>query len=89
MTKEERLNVLWKMDAVSLQGVWLTDPVPTTNRAHAFYAGIYYEILKREIEQGVIPDNETPRQRVRRISQEVERIVRQRDEDDLITILTL
>ena len=76
-----------KMDAVSLQGVWLNFPQAAASGRLTFAAGYYLWLQKEEEERRrKKPKGETPAQQRRRLVDEVEaRIVRD-DQDDLFVM---
>ncbi len=92
ISKDDFLQHFTKMDAVSIQGVWLaqypTGKAPAA-RLH-YYAGIYAWLMERwREEQAKLDPKEPPHQlRKRMLKMAEDRIVRD-DTDDLLTILSV
>lgn len=88
-TKEDRLRLFRKMDAVNLQGVWTNFPqqVAASTGRGQYAAGLLEQLARQRAEQMRL--RKLPRKVRRLLIDEVIARIQRDDADDLVTVLAI
>lgn len=86
--KEDGLEILSKMDAIGLQGVWLDFPGVASSGGKQKVASYLFQLHHEEAKKRK-NKKETPEQKVKRLLKKVEKRMMEEDSQDLLTILAL
>lgn len=87
--KENRMIIHRKMDAISLQGVWLDFPGVSTHGHLKYAAGLYLQLIQEERRKKKKHPSETAKEMRTRLLKEVEKRIIEQDENELVLLLAI